>query len=168
MVRTSSQAVFMSIRRPSSRRLGATPPLPSYHSSPRACKRAGRSAGPGFSSAPRRLTGPGRHGTIPGVYRNPLRCFPKVEGIMVRKALVVEDEADTGALLAELLRRWGFEPTVLAEGKPAIPWVQQHQPTVILLDLMLPDIDGFEICETLKLERETNLIPIIMVTARTQ
>src|SRR5271167_4584221 len=87
---------------------------------------------------------------------------------MVRKALVVEDEEDTGLLLAEHLRRWGFEPTVLAEGKPAIPWVQEHQPDVILLDLMLPDIDGFEICETLKLERETNLIPIIMVTARTQ
>jgi len=87
---------------------------------------------------------------------------------MVRKALVVEDEQDTGFLLAEHLRRWGFEPTVLTEGKPAIPWAQQHQPDVVLLDLMLPDIDGFEICETLKLERETNLIPIIMVTARTQ
>jgi CheY-like chemotaxis protein/anti-sigma regulatory factor (Ser/Thr protein kinase) len=87
---------------------------------------------------------------------------------MVRKALVVEDEQDTGLLLAEHLRRWGFEPTVMTEGKPAIPWAHQHQPDVILLDLMLPDIDGFEICETLKLERETNLIPIIMVTARTQ
>jgi two-component system OmpR family response regulator len=87
---------------------------------------------------------------------------------MVRKALVVEDEQDTGFLLAEHLRRWGFEPTVMTEGKPAIPWVHQHQPDVVLLDLMLPDIDGFEICETLKLERETNLIPIIMVTARTQ
>jgi CheY-like chemotaxis protein/anti-sigma regulatory factor (Ser/Thr protein kinase) len=87
---------------------------------------------------------------------------------MARKALVVEDEPDTGMLLAEHLRRWGFEPTVLPEGKPAIPWVQRHQPEFVLLDLMLPDIDGFEVCETLKLERETNLIPIIMVTARTQ
>jgi CheY-like chemotaxis protein/anti-sigma regulatory factor (Ser/Thr protein kinase) len=90
------------------------------------------------------------------------------EGIMVRKALVVEDEADTGALLAEHLKRWGFQATVLTEGKPAVPWVQEHQPEVVLLDLMLPDVDGFDICETLKLERETNLIPIIMVTARAQ
>ena len=47
---------------------------------------------------------------------------------MVRKALVVEDEVDTGLLLAEHLRRWGFEPTVLTEGKPAIPWTRQHRP----------------------------------------
>jgi anti-sigma regulatory factor (Ser/Thr protein kinase) len=43
--------------------------------------------------------------------------------------------------------------------------VQQHQPDLILLDLLLPDIEGFEICEMLKLERDTNLIPIVMVTA---
>jgi CheY-like chemotaxis protein/anti-sigma regulatory factor (Ser/Thr protein kinase) len=53
----------------------------------------------------------------------------------------------------------------MTEGKPAIPWVQKNQPEVILLDLMLPDIEGFEICEVLKLERETNKIPIIMITA---
>jgi two-component system, OmpR family, response regulator len=84
---------------------------------------------------------------------------------MARVALVVEDERDTGFLLAEHLRRWGFEPTVLGEGKPAISWVREHQPELILLDLLLPDMDGFEICETLKLDRETNLIPIIMITA---
>jgi two-component system OmpR family response regulator len=85
---------------------------------------------------------------------------------MAQKALVVEDEPETGQLLAEILRRRGYDPTVLAEGKPAVGWVQEHQPELILLDLMLPDVDGYDICETLKLERDTNLIPIIMVTAR--
>lgn len=84
---------------------------------------------------------------------------------MTRQALVVEDEQDTGMLLAELLRRWGYAPTVLNEGKPAIPWVHKHLPDLILLDLLLPDMDGFEICELLKLERETNLIPVIMISA---
>ncbi|MCI0378536.1 MAG: response regulator [Gemmataceae bacterium] len=84
---------------------------------------------------------------------------------MVRKALVVEDEKELGQLLGEHLKRWGYEPTVLNEGKPAVPWVRHHRPAVILLDLLLPDIDGFSICETLKLDRETNLIPVIMVTA---
>jgi CheY-like chemotaxis protein/anti-sigma regulatory factor (Ser/Thr protein kinase) len=83
---------------------------------------------------------------------------------MVRKALIVDDEPDLGQLLAELLRRWGFEPTVLAEGKSVVSWVRLHQPSLILLDIQLPDIDGFSICETLKLDRETNLIPVIMVT----
>jgi CheY-like chemotaxis protein/anti-sigma regulatory factor (Ser/Thr protein kinase) len=86
---------------------------------------------------------------------------------MPRKVLVVEDERDTGEILAGLLRRWGYEPTVLTEGKPAVTWVQQHRPDLILLDLLLPDIHGYNICETLKLERDTNLIPIVMVTALT-
>jgi DNA-binding response OmpR family regulator len=86
---------------------------------------------------------------------------------MARKVLIVEDEKDTGELLAAHLRRWGYEPAVLAEGKPAVAWVQQHKPDLILLDLLLPDIHGYSICETLKLERDTNLIPIVMVTALT-
>ena len=85
---------------------------------------------------------------------------------MAAKALVVEDEPETGQLLAEILRRRGYEPTVMTEGKPAVIWTQENRPELILLDLMLPDIDGYDICETLKLERDTNLIPIIMVTAR--
>ncbi len=86
---------------------------------------------------------------------------------MVRKALIVEDEVDTGQILAEHLRRWGFEPTVLTEGEPAVGWVRENQPDLILLDLLLPGMDGFTICEDLKLERDTNRIPIIMVTALT-
>src|SRR5262245_34405266 len=87
---------------------------------------------------------------------------------MVQKALIVEDDADTAGLLAESLRRWSFEPHVLLTGVPAVPWVRQHRPDLILLDLMLPDIDGYEICHELKLDRATNLIPLIMVTARVQ
>jgi two-component system, OmpR family, response regulator len=84
---------------------------------------------------------------------------------MSRKALVVEDEKELGMLLGEHLRRWGYEPTVLHEGASATAWVREHQPSVILLDLLLPDTDGFAICENLKLDRETNLIPVVMVTA---
>jgi len=54
------------------------------------------------------------------------------------------------------------------EGEPAISWTHLHHPDLILLDLMLPDIDGYDICENLKLDRETNLVPIIMVTCRDQ
>lgn len=86
---------------------------------------------------------------------------------MTRRVLVVEDELDTGQLLAEHLRRWSFDPMVLREGKPAIAWVREHRPDLILLDLLLPDMDGFDICQQLKLERETNLIPIIMASALT-
>jgi CheY-like chemotaxis protein/anti-sigma regulatory factor (Ser/Thr protein kinase) len=86
---------------------------------------------------------------------------------MIRKALIVDDEKEICEVLAEHMRRWGFEPTILLEGKHVVEWVQQNRPAVILLDLMLPDIDGYSICETLKLDRDTNLIPVIMVTALT-
>jgi DNA-binding response OmpR family regulator len=84
---------------------------------------------------------------------------------MNRKALIVEDEPHTGQLLAQVLRGIGFDSTVFVEGTPAVPWVKQHKPDLILLDLMLPDISGFDICQQLKLDRATNLIPIIIVTA---
>ena len=84
---------------------------------------------------------------------------------MSRKALIVDDEKELGLILSEHLRLWGFEPTHLLEGKDVVDWVRKSRPAVILLDLMLPDIDGYSICETLKLDRETNLIPVIMTTA---
>ena len=84
---------------------------------------------------------------------------------MTRTALIVDDEQDLTQILAAHLKNWGFEPAVLHEGKPVVDWVRQHKPTLILLDLMLPDIDGYSICETLKLDRETNLIPVVMITA---
>jgi two-component system OmpR family response regulator len=87
---------------------------------------------------------------------------------MNRKALIVDDERDLAMILAEHLKHWGFEPFMLHEGKNVVEWVRKQQPTVVLLDLMLPDVDGYAICETLKLDRETNMIPVIMVTARTE
>lgn len=87
---------------------------------------------------------------------------------MDRKALIVDDEHDMCLILAEHLRHWGYEPTHLTEGKEVVDWVRKNRPSVILLDLMLPDMDGYALCETLKLDRDTNLIPIIMVTCRTQ
>jgi CheY-like chemotaxis protein/anti-sigma regulatory factor (Ser/Thr protein kinase) len=87
---------------------------------------------------------------------------------MPRKALIVEDEPDTGHLLSEHLGRWGFAPAVLTEGNQVVSWVQQHQPDLVLLDLMLPGKDGYDICQDLKLDRRTNLVPVIMVTVRDQ
>ena len=84
---------------------------------------------------------------------------------MTRKALIVDDELELGQLLAEHLRRWSFEPTLHTQGRDAVEWARLEKPELILLDLMLPDIDGYSICETLKLDRETNRIPIIMTTA---
>jgi two-component system, OmpR family, response regulator len=84
---------------------------------------------------------------------------------MPRTVLVVDDERDTNDILASLVRPRGFEPIQVFSGEQALAAVSHRQPDLILLDLMLPDIDGFEVCDRLKRDRKTNLIPIIMVTA---
>jgi DNA-binding response OmpR family regulator len=84
---------------------------------------------------------------------------------MPRTVLVVDDERDTNDILASLIRPRGFEPCQVFSGKQALAAVAEQHPDLILLDLMLPDIDGFALCDRLKRDRETNLIPIVMVTA---
>jgi two-component system, OmpR family, response regulator len=84
---------------------------------------------------------------------------------MPRTVLVVDDERDTNDILASLVQARGFEPVQVHSGSQALMALAQRQPDLILLDLMLPDLDGFELCDRLKRSRETNLIPIVMVTA---
>jgi DNA-binding response OmpR family regulator len=84
---------------------------------------------------------------------------------MPRTVLIVDDERDANDMLAGLVRARGHEPIQLFVGNQVIDSVRTKAPDLILLDLMLPDIDGFTICEQLKRNRETNLIPILMVTA---
>src|SRR4051794_31126325 len=84
---------------------------------------------------------------------------------MGQKALVVEDEVELGQLLGEHLKSWGYEPHVLNEGRNAVAWIRQNKPDVVLLDLLLQDTDGYTLCEALKLDRDTNLIPVIIITA---
>ncbi len=84
---------------------------------------------------------------------------------MPRTVLVVDDERDANDILAHLVRPRGFEPIQVYSGREALDTVSQRRPDLILLDLSLPDINGFDVCDRLKRNRETNLIPIIMVTA---
>ncbi len=84
---------------------------------------------------------------------------------MPRTVLVVDDERDANDILAHLVRPHGFEPIQVFSGAEALEEVARRHPGLILLDLSLPDIDGFDLCDRLKRDRETNLIPIIMITA---
>lgn len=84
---------------------------------------------------------------------------------MPRHVLIVDDEHETNEILANLIQVRGFEPVQLFRGADVEPAVAQYHPEVILLDLMLPDIHGFDICAKLKHNKSTNLIPVLMVTA---
>src|SRR5262245_2785685 len=84
---------------------------------------------------------------------------------MARAVLIVEDEADQNEMLAQLVARRGFRVVQTYTGKEGVDRARSQPPDLLLLDLMLPDIDGFEVCESLRSSRDTNLIPIVMATA---
>lgn len=87
---------------------------------------------------------------------------------MKEKILIVEDEKDIVKMLDYNLKKEGFRTAVAFDGEEAIGLANKEHPDLILLDLMLPEIDGLEVCKALKKESKTANIPIIMLTAKTQ
>jgi len=79
---------------------------------------------------------------------------------------IVEDEEDIREILEYSLTREGFAVECAADGASGLDMIQQTRPQLVLLDLMLPDIDGLEICRQLKGDERTSDIAIIMVTAK--
>lgn len=82
------------------------------------------------------------------------------------KLLIVEDDTDILLLLKYNLEVAGFEVVTAKDGYTALSLARQHQPDLILLDLMIPDLDGFEVCKDLKRSTKTSMIPVIILTAR--
>jgi len=82
------------------------------------------------------------------------------------RILVVEDEKDLQEVLAYNLRQAGHVPIVVGSGREGLTAVSENRPDLLLLDLMLPDVSGIEICRRLKSEALTRDLPIIMVTAK--
>ena len=80
--------------------------------------------------------------------------------------LVIEDEADIRDLLTYNLTQAGYQVTGIEDGAQAFSIIRQIRPTLILLDLMLPGLNGLEICRLLKAQPETEAIPVIMLSAK--
>jgi len=82
------------------------------------------------------------------------------------KIVIIEDEPDIREVLAYNLGRDGFRVTASADGEEGLELVRRESPDLVLLDLMLPGLDGFEVCRQLKTDPVTRAIPIVMVSAR--
>jgi two-component system, OmpR family, alkaline phosphatase synthesis response regulator PhoP len=82
--------------------------------------------------------------------------------------LVVDDEPDLLELVHYTLTRVGYQVCCVKSGEEALMQVQTHPPDLIVLDLLLPGMDGLEICKRLKRDPQTAAIPIVMLTARSE
>lgn len=85
---------------------------------------------------------------------------------MSQQILIVEDEADIRELLRFNLEREGFSVLEAADGNEALKLARQHLPALMLLDVMMPGPDGFEVCRLLGAQAETAHIPVLILTAR--
>jgi two-component system phosphate regulon response regulator PhoB len=82
------------------------------------------------------------------------------------KILVVDDEPDALEILGFKLKEAGYAPLFAKDGNRAIAAARAERPALIVLDLMLPEVDGLEVCRILRRDPGTAMIPIIMLTAR--
>jgi len=83
---------------------------------------------------------------------------------LVPTILVVDDYVENTLILEQFLRHQGYEVIVAHDGEEAVEATQKYAPDVILLDLILPKMDGFDVCRKLKQERKTRHIPVIIIT----
>jgi PleD family two-component response regulator len=83
-----------------------------------------------------------------------------------RRILVVEDDPDIGNMLQTYFESQGFEISVAARGKDALSLTRHSLPHLIVLDIMLPDLDGYEVCRQLRSSSRTGHIPILFLTQR--
>ncbi len=82
---------------------------------------------------------------------------------MPEKILVIDDEEATVQLISMLLEKRGFEPIKAYRAEEGLRMAYRHQPDLVLLDIMMPDMDGWEVCKRL---REMSDVPIVFLTAR--
>ena len=87
---------------------------------------------------------------------------------MKARILIVEDEKDIRELVQLHLEKSGFDTSVASDGQEAFRKIQSSRPSLIVLDLMLPEMDGKELTKLLKAREETRDIPIVMLTAKAE
>ena len=84
------------------------------------------------------------------------------------RVLVVDDEADLVRILQLGLQAIGYHVETASDGQEALKKARETKPDIILLDLMLPKLDGYKVCRLLKFDERYKNIPIIILSARTQ
>ena len=84
------------------------------------------------------------------------------------RILIVDDESDIRELIRYNLQKEGFQVKTVPSGEEALSAAKAYQPDAIVLDLMLPGIDGLQVCRQLKRDEQTRTVPVVMLTAKTE
>jgi DNA-binding response OmpR family regulator len=84
------------------------------------------------------------------------------------RILVVEDDADIASLIVHYLAPAGHDSEIVANGSEALAAARRHPPDLVILDRMLPGLDGLEICRALRADADLGVVPILMLTARAE
>ncbi len=84
------------------------------------------------------------------------------------RLLLVDDEPDLVQMVSVRLKAAGYEVSTAYDGQEALDKVKQARPDLMILDLMLPKLDGYKVCRLLKFDERTKSIPILIFTARAQ
>jgi CheY-like chemotaxis protein len=84
------------------------------------------------------------------------------------QVLVVEDEPETRKLLRKYLEKLGLDVLEAASGKAALALLETHLPALVCLDLMLPEISGYDVCERIRATPRLQSMPVLVISARAQ
>ena len=87
---------------------------------------------------------------------------------MKQRILVVDDNPDSLTIMRTILENQGYEVSVAATGADALEQVKRAPPALVLLDVMMPEISGFEVLQEIREDAHTGRVPVILVTAKTQ
>ena len=87
---------------------------------------------------------------------------------MAVRILVVDDEPEALKLFGYSLHRQGYEVLVAQNGMEALEIIQEHKPDLVVLDVMMPDMDGYEVCRRIRNDPEAKHLPIVMLTAKSE
>lgn len=82
------------------------------------------------------------------------------------KILVVEDSVSQREMISELLRKSGLDVTVASDGLEALEKIQGHCPDLIVLDIVMPKMNGYEVCRRLKANPKTQNVPVVMCSSK--
>ena len=84
----------------------------------------------------------------------------------MKKIMVVDDDPTVRKLVSEVLKREGFDVTIAKDGIDAMVTLKAEKPDVLILDVMMPEFNGYDVCHSLKFDPKFKELPIIILTSR--